>query len=147
MGQYTPEEIRAFKLKDILNCRMSALKAASVIYDGTGCDLGHPVDIILSDADKYYEWLRQGQDDVGSITNTTLTLSNTPGATLGQLPEPTLAQKKVLGAIAGMLGKAQADIQLKTDVLRWAEETYKQRSYPTKQDSISIFLKWYKTNN
>ena len=142
MGKYTTEEIRAFKLKDILNSRMSALKAAATIYESTGCDLGHPTDTVLADADKYFKWLRQDQD-VDTKPEPSTGLGNTPGATLGQLPEPTLQQKKVLDAIAGKQNKTQVDSQLKSDVLNWAEETHGQRSYPTKLDSVETFLKWF----
>lgn len=142
MGNYSTEEIRAFKLKDILNSRMSALKAASLLWEGSGKDLGHPaITTVKNAADEFYTWLRQGQD-VDTKPEPSIGLGNTPGATLGQLPEPTLTQKKVLDAIAGKQNKTQVDPQLKADVLRWAEETHNIRSYPTKLDSVEKFIEW-----
>jgi hypothetical protein len=145
MANYSATEIRAFKLKDILNSRMSALKASATLYDGVGCDLGHTTDTVLADADKYFEWLRQDQDkpDVGPTPDTSL--GSDTGTTLGQVPEPTLQQKKVIDAIAGKLGKVQAD--LKSHILDWANETHGQRSYPTKLDSVDTFINWYRKSN
>lgn len=60
-----------------------------------------------------------------------------------QLPEPTLAQKKVLDKIAGKLDMVQVDPSLKTKVLDWAEKTHGSRSYPTKVSSVDEFIKWY----
>lgn len=146
MAKYTTEEIRAFKLKDIMNCRQSALKAAATIYESTGCDLGHPVDTVLADADKYFKWLRQDQD-VDTKPEPSIGLGNTPGATLGQLPEPTLAQKKVLDAISEKAFDGTMTIAIKAKVLDWAEKVYGQRNYPTKVSSVDLFMKWLELQN
>jgi len=138
MGNYSKEEIRAFKLKDIMNCRMSALKAAATNNEGKG----KKAETLKKEADIYYEWLRQDQKDVGGTVDTSLG-SEPAGTTLGQLPEPTLAQKKVLDAIAAKFGKVQADPQLKSHILAWAKEVYGQQSYPTKVESVETFLKWF----
>jgi hypothetical protein len=44
--------------KDKLNARMSAIKAASVIFEGSGADDGN----YLAHADAYYSWLTQDQE-------------------------------------------------------------------------------------
>lgn len=73
--------------KDMLNSRMSALKAASFILEGSmwsGED-------VKKQADEYYEWLTQDQ-------NWTISEVKQPKAT------PTLKQKELLEAIAKKLG-------------------------------------------
>ena len=134
MANYSAEEIRAFKLKDILNSRMSALKASATNNEGNAVS----AEDMLIEADAYYKWVRQDQDDVGTPDTS---LGSDTG-TLGQVPEPTLAQKKVIDAIAGKLGKTQADPQLKARILKWAEEVHGQQSYPTKLDSVDVFINW-----
>ncbi len=134
MANYSAEEIRAFKLKDILNSRMSALKAAATNNEG----LGKAKEEIQEEADYYFEKLRQDQGIVSKPSKESDVVLNNQ-----QLPEPTLAQKKVLDAIAGKQNKTQVDPQLKADVLRWAEETHGQRAYPTKLGSVETFLKWF----
>lgn len=143
---YTEKEIRAFKLKDILNSRMSALKAAATNNEGKG----KKAETLKKEADEYYTWLRQDQDTVPEPSKEpdAVPLGNTPGATLGQLPEPTLQQKKVLDKIWAEIeapDKHWCLNQLKEKVLRWAEKTHGQRSYPTKLESVETFLKWFKT--
>ena len=145
MAKYTPEEIRAFKLKDIMNCRQSALKAAATIYESTGCDLGHPTDTVLADADKYFKWLRQDQD-VDTKPEPSTGLGDTPGATLGQLPEPTLQQSKILkGIYSRFPGVSEEEIKRAT--LKWATEIYGVNKYPTKSESVDLFSGWYREKN
>jgi len=58
MSQYTEEDKEAFRKKDILNARMSALKAVASNHEGK--EFG---DIqFRSEADLYFKWLTQDQD-------------------------------------------------------------------------------------
>lgn len=147
MANYSAEEIRAFKLKDVLNSRMSALKASATNNEG---HKAKSVEVIR-EADEYYEWLRQDQDlfvtgkdgstIVGEHTDEPVVVGSR--APQSQLPEPTLAQKKVIDAIAGKLGLLQADLLLKTRILEWAKAVHGQDSYPTKAESVDTFINWY----
>lgn len=140
MANWSAEEIRAFKLKDVMNCRMSALKAAATNNEGKGISAAY----MMGEATVYFAWLRQDQDvDTKPEPSTSTDLGNTPGTTLGQLPEPTLAQKKVLDAISEKVFDGTITIAVKTKVLNWAEEVYGQRSYPTKLNSVDEFINWY----
>lgn len=140
MANYSEQEIRAFKLKDIMNCRMSALKAAATNNEG----LGKTKEKIQEEADYYFKKLRQDQDVVQS-DKYDKAREIEKEVTEKQLPEPTLAQKKVLDAISEKAFDGTMTIAIKTKVLNWAEEVHGQRSYPTKLDSVETFLKWYET--
>lgn len=144
MGNYSQEEIRAFAEKDRRIVRQSSLKVATDI-------VLHIEDIVTEKtvlkvkeiAQELTDWVyEKDQDD--DIGGTCPTLGSGPaGITLEQLPVPTSQQKKMLDIIAGKQNKTQIDDQLKTDVLRWAEEVYGQWSYPTKLDSVDTFINWY----
>jgi len=57
MPNYTKEEIEAFARKDKLNSRMSAIKAVSVSYEGTGTS----AEDLKEEADKILAWIAQDQ--------------------------------------------------------------------------------------
>lgn len=66
MPEYTEADRKAFRLKDILNTRMSSLKAASVNNEGTS----KTAEQILKEAEEYYNWLHQDQLDPRSSAQT-----------------------------------------------------------------------------
>lgn len=76
-----------WKNKDMLNSRMSAIKAASLILEGTSWG----TEDVLKQADEYYKWITQDQP-----------WSNEP---VTVTPTPTAKQKKLLEAVAKKLGK------------------------------------------
>jgi len=127
MANYTKEEIEAFKKKDQMNCRQSALKAASLVFEGTGCDLVNPTKTVLDDAKEYYAWLYP-------------TVDAEPAKSADVLPTPTAAQKKVLDAIQDKTG-IEWDI-LRKVVLQWAKEIHKISKYPENLSSVTEFIKW-----
>ena len=57
---YSSEEIKAFKKKDKLNARMSALKAASIIYEGKAISFEKLEEYV----NKVYTWVFQDQEEV-----------------------------------------------------------------------------------
>jgi len=144
MSNYSEQEIRAFKKKDLLNSRMSALKAASIVFEAS--NMGYKG--ILAEADKLYEWLQQDQDAVVADmkpSNTKEPDYDVDTKKSEVLPEPTLAQKKVLDAIAQELtgnGDACDMDKLKSKVLGWAEEVHGDRRYPNNASSVEAFLTW-----
>lgn len=147
MGKYTADEIRAFKLKDILNSKMSALKAASVNNEGKGKSSGD----IKAEAEAYYQWLREEQGDTGSAHPPDIdspgTLGNAPaGAVLGN-ETLTLQQKAVMDNIRDKcIYYALPTDNLQAMVLTWAEKEKGRREYPTKVSSVDEFIRWYSTN-
>jgi hypothetical protein len=129
--EYTEEDKRAFKLKDYLNARMSALKAASVNYEGKGV----PVAELEHMADSHFKWLFQDQDSmiIGERTDKLTIASNIV------LPIPTAKQQKVLEKIAGEL---KQDVEnIKSGVLDFAEKNFNMRKYPENVDSVNVFVK------
>jgi len=143
MGKYSAEEIRAFKLKDILNCRMSALKASATNNEGKG----KKAEVLKKEADVYYGWLRQDQDTVPEPSKKPDEYDKAREIEQQvtqnkQLPEPTLQQKKVLDAICEKAPNHAKHV-IHGAVLKWAEAVHGQRSYPTKLESVETFLKWF----
>jgi len=133
--EYTAEDKRAFKLKDYLNARMSALKAASVNYEGKGV----PVAELEHMADSHFKWLFQDQDSmiIGERTDKPTTAgSRAPTST--SLPTPTAAQAKVLSKIAAEL---KVDVEtIKSKVLDIAEKDYNIRKFPENMSSVAAFV-------
>jgi hypothetical protein len=124
MGQYSEEDKKAFKKKDMLNARFSALKCAGINNEGKGVDAKD----MLIEADKYYGWL---YPDV-SLPDTK------PAETVNVLPTPTVAQAKVLEKIAAELNLNVEDI--KSKVLNIAERDYNIRKYPENVKSVNVFV-------
>jgi hypothetical protein len=74
--------------KDMLNSRMSALKAAAFVLEGSfwsGED-------VLKQADEYFQWLTQDQEWIPKTVEPKVT------------PTPTAKQKKLLDAVLKKLG-------------------------------------------
>lgn len=137
LAKYTDEEIRAFQLKDILNCRFSALKAASINNESKGID----PELLKKEADSYYTWLRQDQDEVKSIEPKNESAKSKSEV----LPEPTLVQKKVINAVCKDLGVDDGD-DVRKRILSWVEKNYNKRVYPTKLESVSKIVNDLKGN-
>lgn len=126
---YTEEDKKAFKLKDMLNSRMSAIKAASLNNEGKGV----PAKDMLAEANKYYTWLYPQVIDDVIMSH----LHNEPVNT--SLPTPTAAQQKVLTKIAAEL---KMDVEtIKPKVLDFAEKNFSLRKYPENVDSVDTFVK------
>jgi len=128
MANYTEEDKKAFKLKDQLNSRMSALKATSINNEGKGI----PAEDMLTEADKYYAWLYSNNTNVKESAPKSGVLSN------ASLPTPTAAQKKVLDAIQDKTG-IEWDVMCK-QVLDIAEEDYNIRKFPENMSSVAAFV-------
>lgn len=135
MGNYSQEEIRAFKLKDIMNCRMSALKAAATNLEGQGVSKAE----VVKQADTFYSWLRQDQDVPDEFDKAREIEQEHNNR---QLPVPTQAQKKVIDVIAGTLGLVQADPKLLGNILAWAKEVHGNYGYPTQLSSVDEYINW-----
>jgi len=140
MSQYTEEDKKAFKLKDLLNSKMSALKAASIINEGNSTI---SVKEVLEQTQGYFEWLIAGQDfsDLKSSKEPTAKKEINKKSTL---PAPNLAQKKVLDYVAKQLNLEVND-ELKQDVLNYIEKEFGKRIYPGKKESIENFINERKT--
>ena len=140
MSQYTEEDKKAFKLKDLLNSKMSALKAASIINEGNSTI---SVKEVLEQAQGYFEWLTAGQDfsDLKSSKEPAAKKEINKKSTL---PAPNLAQKKVLDYVAKQLNLEVND-ELKQDVLNYIEKEFGKRIYPGKKESIENFINERKT--
>lgn len=122
MANYTKDEIAAFKKKDQMNCRQSALKAASINNEGKGVSSKD----MLVEAQEYYDWLYPVADAE-------------PVKGVDVLPTPTAAQAKVLSKIAAEL---KQDVEtIKPKVLDYAEKNYNMRKYPENVDSVNVFVK------
>lgn len=130
MANYTEAEIKAFQLKDQMNCRQSALKAASINNEG----LGKPASEIKAEAIIYYLWLYPNgkPEDIDESANETL-------------PTPNLQQKKVLDEIA----KKVPVLGLGKLVLEWSitNPGVKEPVYPSNMGSVDKFVSWYNERN
>ncbi len=105
MEKYSEEDIKAFERKDRLNARMSALKAASTVSEGSVV----PAEVIIGEADKYYGWLTQDQEwKDGNIPMGTDVVSN--NNTVSNLPVPTTEQMKWLNLIKENYGFTQEQV-------------------------------------
>lgn len=86
MAKYTDEEIKGFERKDMLNSRMSAIKAISTVCEGTNIS----EDELLKRADKVFDWI--AQDQTWEIPNVFVGDGNVT-------PVPTVKQKEWLDRI------------------------------------------------
>ena len=146
---YTEAEIRAFKLKDLMNCRMSALKAAATNNEGKGVT----IDALRTEADCYFEWLRQDQDKEidaqvfeTSNSDSKVTYPTNESSADAELTKPTLQQKKILDVIYEKVcpnGRTYSEQHIYKNVLDWAEKEKGVRAYPNKKESIQEFLRWF----
>lgn len=128
---YTEDDKKAFKLKDMLNSRMSALKCAGMNNEGKGVS----AEDMLAESDKYYAWLYP-QAESSKPTTEPESTAPLPNASL---PTPTAAQAKVLKKIAVEL---KQDVEtIKQKVLDYAEKNYNMRKYPENIDSVETFVK------
>ncbi len=122
MGNYSEEDKKAFRLKDQLYCRQSALKAASINNEGKSI----PAKDMLVEAQEYYDWLYPVTDVE-------------PVKGVDVLPTPTVAQAKVLSKIAAEL---KVDVEtIKSKVLDYAEKNFNLRKYPENVNSVDTFVK------
>ena len=152
MNSYSAEDKQAFKLKDILNTRMSAIKAAATNHEGQGVS----TEVIVQEADVYFFWLYQDQEikvpekpKVKTVVSTEIVQHDlTVISNEAELPTPTLEQQKVLTLIAAKLNLRQdndfAFNGIKKSVLLWAKEVSGKEIYPTKESSVDKFITWFK---
>jgi hypothetical protein len=129
MANYSEKEIRAFRLKDILSSRMSALKAASLLYESMGADLGHPVETVKKAADEYFEWLMQDQDRVDEPKQNVL-------------PTPTADQQKVLDAVYDKVGHGMTLLQIRERLADWVESKCGDRYLPSNMSNVPEIIEW-----
>jgi hypothetical protein len=124
MSNYSEEDKIAFRMKDILNARMSALKAASLLYEGKS----EPSSNVENVAGRFFTWLSKDQNwskqDVDSSINFDDS-SCVPVTNVSTVPTPTLIQQ-------GWLDK------IKTKHGFSVEQVYKTyKKYPaTKEEAI-----------
>jgi len=113
---------------------MSALKAASVNYEGKGV----PVAELEHMADSHFKWLFQDQDliIIGEYTDKPTAAGSR--APTPALPTPTAKQQKVLEKIATELN---TDVEnIKSKVLDFAEKNFNARKYPENVGSVKVFV-------
>lgn len=134
-NNYSAEDKKAFRLKDILNSRMSAIKAATVVNEATG----KTVEEIVADADVYFAWLMQEQPplDGGAPPKDT---KKTTKKDKSVPPAPQLEEKKVLDAVAEKLGVPEDDA-LRTRVREWVFKQVDKEAYPRRMDSVDKIVK------
>ncbi len=133
MGNYSKEEIAAFGRKDLLNSRMSAVKATSVNFEGKSASFKEFKEF----ADDVFSWVQQDQLNTSPIPKVK-----------GVLPTPTADQKKVLDAITAELfnvDKIWDDINyIQKQVLRYSTEVagVDKPTYPTNLASVDKIVEW-----
>ncbi len=132
MGNYSKEEIAAFGRKDLLNSRMSAVKATSVNFEGES--VTSPSFLVF--ADEVFRWVQQDQ----------LNTSPIPEVKSGVLPTPTANQKKVLDAIDNKVDLPR--LELHARVLRFSTEVagVEKATYPTNLASVDKIVEWIQNN-
>lgn len=123
MGNYSAEEIAAFKRKDLLYSRQSAAKATSVVFEGMGIS----IEEFKKYSDEMFAWIQEG---------------NPP------TPTPTTDQQKVLDAIGDCIGSALDQKELYKKVLQYSTEVAgaASRTYPQCMDSVPGIVKWLENN-
>lgn len=136
-NNYTDEDKKAFRLKDLLNSKMSCLKAASIINEG---NFNIPVEEVLKQANEYFTWLTEGQN----FSDLTAPKVSSKKKEKSVLPAPTLEQNKILDLIADSLG-VNNDDKLKQKVLNYIEKNYGKRIYPGKKETAEKFISERKT--
>ncbi len=137
MGNYSKEEIEAFRRKDLLNSRMSAVKATSVNFEGKSASFEEFKEF----ADQVFRWVQQDQ----------LAASTIPEVKSGVLPTPTADQEKVILAIDVVLQNNNFFIsveELQRQVLRYSTEVagVDKPTYPTNLASVDKICKWIQYN-
>ncbi len=137
MGNYSKEEIAAFRRKDLLNSRMSAVKATSVNFEGKSASFKEFKDF----ADDVFGWVQQDQLGTSAI----------PEVKSGVLPTPTADQEKVILAIDVVLQNNNFFIsveELQRQVLRYSTEVAGQLkpTYPTNLASVDKIVEWIQNN-
>jgi len=145
-NNYSAEDKKAFRLKDILNSRMSAIKAATIVNEGSG----KPVEDVVKEADVYFAWLMQEQPPLdGEAPKPTAKPKAAPKKKVTQSvlpPAPQLEEKKVLDAVAEKLGVPE-DNELRVRVREWVFKQVGKEAYPRRMDSVSkIVADLEKTN-
>jgi outer membrane biosynthesis protein TonB len=147
MAKYSEKEIRAFRLKDQFQARMSALKAASMNNEGKGKKSA----TILKEADEYLTWLQEGQDPVPDAVEEKddepekEEPTTKPESDSDVLPKPATAdENKVLKAIFKETG---ADSQSEKEavarkVLGWAKDVHGVSRYPSMDNSVDEVVKY-----
>lgn len=120
-NEYTKDDLLAFKRKDQLSARQSALKASTTVSEGTNKDRV----VVMEDADEYYAWLIQDQewskdyerewkDESDCSVGDSVDRSNRSSGNV--LPLPTLEQKKWLENIEKKYGYTAEQIYKKCGV-------------------------------
>jgi len=143
MPEYTEADRAAFRLKDMLNARMSALKAASVNNEGTS----KTATKLLKEADEYYGWLNQDQSEAvrhrglnSDVINKHNIAQNDEKKKSPTIPAPNPQQAKILGLAAKKLqDNASADEVVNYKKLcNYVFAAY--GKYPTNEKSVEKIL-------
>lgn len=147
-NNYSKEQLEAFKRKDMLNSRMSALKAVSLLFEGLGASEMNLAEYDLrGEADVFYAWLTQDQDWAKEKDVSNPLEQSQPE----QLPLPTAKQQSVVNAICNKLAKQKGSSvdtsKVKTAILDIAEKEYGVRSYPSKKESVDFFVNKIKSGD
>ena len=128
---YTNEEIEAFKRKDRMHCRQSAVGAVTRMFEGTEKSIN---DITINDElVRWYDYIYDGilPNQVGIAATPQKQVVDTDP------PEPTSEQLKVLSKVSEASG-------LKLDTVKRAIFTWKNK-YPTKIESVDACVKYLKS--
>jgi hypothetical protein len=132
--QYSKEDKEAFKKKDKLNARQSALKAASVNNEGSQ----KPTNEILDEAKVYYDWLYPDKDKL-PINSSGVWDKIAEGLNLAI---PNKENVKVLNLLLSeykKLNKASANPSaLATEILQHIMSQF--GKYPTVEGSVGLIL-------
>jgi len=151
MPKYSKEEVEAFKKKDQLNARQSALKAASINNEGGQ----KPAKSIIKEAELYYDWLYpKDKEDVDNEipTNTSGVAGDKDGNDCSEAGQPCWAE------IAEELNLAipnEENVKILNLLINEYKQTKKASAnpstilthiirsfgrYPTKMESVGVIL-------
>ena len=142
MGNYSVEEIAAFGRKDLLNSRMSAVKATSVNFEGKSASFKEFKDF----ADKLFSWVQQDQLAASGMPEVKGDVQKS-----GVIPTPTADQKKVLDVIIKRLRDDdyiwdRDFIYEKVLLYSTAVVSVEKPTYPTNLASVDKICKWIQNN-
>lgn len=143
MPNYTKEEIAAFGRKDLLNSRMSAVKATSVNFESKSVSFKEFKEF----ADDVFSWVQQDQLSASPIPK----VADEVKVKGGVLPTPTADQKLVLDAIDVALINNDFFIsldELSKQVLRFSTKVagVDKATYPTNLASVGKIVEWIQNN-
>lgn len=122
-----------WRRKEYLSARQTAANVTSYVFEGKEIKSAD----FLKYAEDIREWLWQEQLPFQEAPPKPVEITTVMPISV---PMPNLLQKTVIDAIAA--GGFSNDVFLWKEVLDFAEETYKVRTYPQKMETVGAFIKW-----